>query len=78
MVSEIPWAQMRYPAEVATGGHSFWAWVLDGYSLDRIDPHTGEVSRDGGSPFGNATLGFLVDGDSVWFAGHSACANRSP
>ena len=60
---------MRYPAELSTGGNGFWAWVLDGYSLDRIDSHTGEVSRTVASPFGSATLGFLVDGGSVWFAG---------
>ena len=34
----------RWPP-VAT---SFWAWVLDGYSLVRIDPRTGEVTRQVG------------------------------
>ena len=76
VVSEIPWAQMRYPAELSTGGNGFWAWVLDGYSLDRIDSHTGEVSRTVASPFGSATLGFLVDGGSVLVRRHSARAHR--
>ena len=68
-VSRIPWAELKWPAEVTTGDGSFWVLTLDGYSLVRIDPKNGRVLGRVSSPFGGNALGWLVDGRSVWFSG---------
>ena len=68
-VSSIPWAELKWPAEVTTGDGSFWVLTLDGYSLVRIDPKNGRVLGRVSSPFGSNALGWLVDGRSVWFSG---------
>ena len=69
LVAQIPWSEIKWPAEVVTGNGSFWIWTLDGNSMVRIDPNSGRVLARIGSPFGGSTLGWLVDRRSLWFSG---------
>ena len=69
LVAQIPWSEIKWPAEVVTGNGSFWVWTLDGNSMVRIDPNNGRVLARIGSPFGGSTRGWLVDGRSLWFSG---------
>ena len=69
LVAQIPWNEIKYPALGFTGKDSLWVWTLDGNSVVRIDPDDGRVLGRISSPFGDATLGILVDGRSIWFSG---------
>jgi DNA-binding SARP family transcriptional activator/ABC-type oligopeptide transport system substrate-binding subunit/streptogramin lyase len=69
LVAQIPWAELKWPAEVTTGDGSFWVLTLDGYAMVRVDPYSGRVLGRVSSPFGGNALGWLVDGRSLWFSG---------
>lgn len=67
LIAHIGPSLVKVPAEVITGGGSFWVWNLRPYEMVQIDPGDGRVVRRIGSPFGDSSG--LVDGRSLWFGG---------
>ena len=71
LVAQIPWDEIRFPAEVITGDGSFWVWSIRPYLMTRIDPRDGRILGRVSSPFGGDADGYLVDGPSLWLTGPS-------
>ena len=69
LVAQIPWDEIRFPAEVITGDGSFWVWSIRPFSMARIDPRDGRILGRVSSPFGGDAGGYLVDGPSLWLTG---------
>jgi DNA-binding SARP family transcriptional activator len=69
LVAHIPGSEIAEPVEAVTGSGSFWVWNLSPFSLDEVNPRSGDVVMRIASPFGGDAGWFLPDGKDVWFTG---------
>jgi len=69
LIAHIGASDIKVPAEVITGGGSFWVWNLRPFEMVQIDPDDGHVVRRIGSPLGETSGAGIVDGRSLWLGG---------